>query len=181
MAGDGRQEEVSGKEASVTKEILLNTGEVVLVDDEDYPLLSRCSWQRAGSYGYAVTTMQGVEGKNHTVYMHKLIVGGFWMADHKDGNVLDCRKQNLRSATRQENNFNMKKMKLRKGKPTSSKYKGVFFDKNMQRFRAGINKDRKRYDLGAFDLEDDAGRAYNKMAIELFGEFAWLNTVPELA
>lgn len=158
-------------------EIQLKGGEIALVDDEDYPLLSRYKWQRAGAAGYVVTTMQTITGKNHTIYMHKLIMGGFWMVDHKDGNVLDCRKQNIRRATRQENNFNTRKVPLRKGKPTTSKYKGVYFDKNAGIWRAQIVKSKKNYPLGSFRNEDDAGRAYNKKAVELFGEFAWLNPV----
>ena len=101
----------------MVKELPLKGGEVAMVDDEDYPLLSRHKWQRAGSGGYAVTTMQTLTGKNHTIYLHKLIMGGFTVLDHINRDALDCREENLRRATKHENNFNKGKMKGRNGKP----------------------------------------------------------------
>lgn len=158
-------------------EIVLSTGDIVLIDDEDYPLLSRHSWQRAGSFGYVSTELHGSANRYHTLYMHRLVMGGHVMVDHKDGNVLDCRKQNLRQATFSQNGANCRKMQLRKGKPTSSKYKGVFFDNRLGKFRAGVTKHKKRYDCGAYSNEDDAARAYNAKAFELHGEYARLNEI----
>jgi len=57
------------------------------------------------------------------------------------------------------------------------KFKGVCWDKSKQKWAASIEYKRKRYYLGRFDLEVEAARAYNKKALELFGESCYLNNV----
>ena len=69
----------------------------------------------------------------------------------------------------------MMNMTIRTG--TSSQYKGVAFHKRRSRWCADIKFDRKNLYLGHFDTEEDAARAYNTKAIELFGELAHLNPV----
>ena len=153
---------------------------IALVDDEDYPVVSRHKWYILWSKKrpYAFTRLYNEDKKNgKTFLMHHLILGTSAQTDHKNTNSLDNQKGNLRPSTHSQNGGNMRKMPLRNGKPTSSKYKGVFFDRGSGMFRAQIVKDRKRYGLGAFAHEDDAGRAYNAKAAELYGEFALLNKI----
>ncbi|MFX0181968.1 MAG: AP2 domain-containing protein [Candidatus Hodarchaeota archaeon] len=59
----------------------------------------------------------------------------------------------------------------------SSKYKGVYWSKSKKKWQAYIKKNNKRYHIGTFTEEDEAGLAYNRKALELFGEFACLNKV----
>lgn len=166
----------------MTKAVFLNTGEPVLVDDEDYPVVSRYSWRRSSFKGYPMTTFKMTDDTEQTVYLHKLVMGMgcFGVCHHVNENVDDARKENLRRATYRENNIAKAKAPRKNGKPTSSKYKGVFFDKAIGKYRAGVMKDGKKHDLGSFDCEDAAGLAYNVKARELHGEFAWQNPVPEL-
>lgn len=84
---------------------------------------------------------------------------------------------NVRKASRKENSFNRKKNTHYKGRPTSSKFKGVCFFKATGKWRALIMKGGKSIFLGSFNNEIDAARAYNKAAIEQHGEFAGLNDV----
>lgn len=86
-----------------------------------------------------------------------------------DGNY--C-KENCRWVTRSVNSQNQRKQK---GK--SSNYRGVRKEKN--RWEVGIMKNGKRYYLGRFVLEKEAAEAYNKKAIELYGENAYLNKFDE--
>ena len=72
---------------------LSNTGAIAIVDDEDYPILSRLTWYISDS-GYAVTDTPVKHLK-----MHKLIIGPIkskTVIDHINRNKLDNRKSNLR-------------------------------------------------------------------------------------
>jgi hypothetical protein len=92
--------------------------------------------------------------------------------DHINGNGLDNRRCNLRLATRSQNHANRFK------KPgTTSRFKGVRFERN--RWHAQIRVQYKKTYLGSFRDEIDAALAYNAAALEAFGEFARINTIPE--
>ena len=56
-----------------------------------------------------------------------------------------------------------------------NKYRGV--TKTYNQFAAAIQKDKKEYYLGVYSTEDDAARAYNMKAKELFGDQAKLNPI----
>jgi len=81
-------------------------------------------------------------------------------------------KANCRWVTPQQSSWNTGKRRN-----CSSIYKGVSFNKRVGKYTSIIMKDGKSNHLGYFDKEDDAGRAYNKMALKLFGEYAWLNDI----
>jgi HNH endonuclease/AP2 domain len=93
--------------------------------------------------------------------------------DHKDRNRLNNQRDNLRSATRQEQVQNTTKRKN-----TASKYKGVSWWKNKWKARIVING--KSIHLGYFDNEEDAARAYDRAAKRAFGEFMVLNFPEEI-
>lgn len=145
------------------KTIPLTQGKVAMVDDEDYPVVSRFAWQYAGN-GYAITGSLGPK-----IYLHRLVYGrknGKTEIDHINGDRLDNRKQNLRLATRAENSYNLPKRAA-----VSSRYKGVSWCKSRKKWKATI----QRTALGRFITEEDAARAYDRAAVEKFGEFARLN------
>ena len=90
--------------------------------------------------------------------------------DHINQNKLDNRKSNLRLCSHSQNGINKYKQSN-----NSSGFKGVCFNKRRQKFMAFINKDKKRTYIGYFETAEEAGKAYDKKAKELFGEFACLN------
>jgi hypothetical protein len=156
-------------------EVCLLRGETALVDDEDMPLVSRYRWH-LHSAGYAVATT-GSHRMRKNIWMHRLVLAASCHVDHIDHNRLNNQKRNLRVASVSQNGGNRLTNRERK----TSKFKGVYWHKPDQRWRAtvqakcgGVN--RQIY-IGQFSDETEAARAYNRKAIELFGEFAKLNPV----
>lgn len=86
--------------------------------------------------------------------------------DHRDGDGLNNKWDNLREATKAQNGANA-------GAKSNNKAgrKGVSLDKATGRFRATIQVERKWMWLGYFATVDDAAEAYNKASLELHGEF----------
>jgi len=155
----------------MVREIPMPCGKVVLVDDEDYPVLSRFSWYLNGKRRkYAVARY----GRKGSVFLHSVVMGGK-MADHIDNDPLNCQKSNLRHCRTQQNNCNVPKYHWKCG-PVTSRYKGVCRTKG-GKWAAKITHNRTAHDLGLYLCEVEAAAAYNAKAVELFGDFAWLNDV----
>jgi len=148
------------------KEIKLTKGKVALVDDEDFEFLSNHSWYFA-EQGYACSRIN-----YKLVYMHRYIMNAKdnEEIDHRDGNGLNNQRSNLRKCNSTQNKANQRKKPI-----YTSKLKGVYWDKSRNKWNVIVTKNRKRYWLGRYDDEEEAGRAYDKKAKELFGEFACLN------
>ena len=150
------------------------SGETAFVDDEDVHKVSSYRWH-LHSEGYAVAT-KGDHSHRENIWMH-VLVSGITKPDHRNGNKLDNRKSNLRAAT---DSFNMANQKIR-STPKTSIFKGVCWDKRLSKWRALIKSKptgmRSQKELGRFADEIEAAKAYNRAAIELFGEFARLNPV----
>lgn len=85
--------------------------------------------------------------------------------DHKNGGTRDNRRENLRYATQGQNVQNSP------GR-ASGLPKGVKVARD-GRYEARIIYNYKYKHLGTFDTIIDAIRAYNKSAVELFGEHAY--------
>jgi hypothetical protein len=150
------------------KKIPLTQGQVAIVDDSDYELLSQHKWyaHKSGKTFYAERFFQ-----KKTYSMHRIImkVPSEKEVDHKNGNGLDNRKDNLRLCTRAENCRN------KRSTNKSSRYLGVSWNAKDKRFRAQTEKDGIRYYLGQFMNEEDAAKTYDAKVNELFGSFARLN------
>lgn len=139
----------------------------ILVDDEDFDELSKRKWA-VEKNGYARAKINGKR-----VSMHRLVLDlspKDPYVDHIDGNKVNNCKSNLRLVTPQQNQFNQRK---REG--CLSKYKGV--TRSANKWMASIMINGKSINLGYYEKEDDAARAYNVKASEIFGEFAKLNDV----
>lgn len=150
----------------------LNRGFETVFDDEDWPILKDYEWyvQERGKNVY----VRARDIFGDTVYMHRLVLGihGELEVDHKNGDTLDNRRSNLRIATVSQNRMNRKKFEGY----YSSPYKGVSFKRG--KWRAQITLDKKVIHIGTFETELEAAKAYNDKALELHGEFAKLNDLP---
>jgi hypothetical protein len=94
------------------------------------------------------------------------------MTDHRDGNKLNNCRYNLRECNTSQNAANKKKLD-----GATSKYKGVSWNKRAGKWEVSIIARGAKYYLGKYDNEIDAAKAYDKKAIELFGEFARPNFI----
>lgn len=153
------------------KEIQLTQGQIALVDDEDFEYLSAFKWfanKHRNTY-YAGRQSSRINGLQRTQLMHCIIMNHKGI-DHIDCNGLNNQKNNLRICTNSQNAMNRIPIK-----GTSSKYKGVSFHNRDKKWYSYIKKNQKLINLGTFINEVDAAKAYDKKAIELFGEFAHLN------
>jgi hypothetical protein len=174
------------------KEIICKNGEIALCDDEDYPLLSRFIWYMGSelkSGGYPCCFIYGQHNTRKQIFMHQLVMPSAVFVDHEDRNKMNNQKENLRPATWQENQWNKGKARsCRFGKPTSQ-YKGVSFRplRGKDRWLAMIKhvelgkhkSTGKMIYIGYYDTEIEAAKAYNEKVLELRGEWAWVNPLPQ--
>jgi hypothetical protein len=101
---------------------------------------------------------------------------GLYQVDHVNGTGDPLE---LRLATPGENLANSKKTQCYGGKKCSSIYKGVGWNKKDFKWHAKIMFQGKKIFLGCFVNEIEAAKAYNKAALEYFGEFARINQLEE--
>jgi hypothetical protein len=147
----------------------LSRGLVAQVDDKDLPLVEGLKWHALRSGGHA-GYYAGSHGPDGYVYMHRVILGpGGPHVDHINGDGLDNRRSNLRHATPSQNGANSGP---RRG---TSRFKGVGFDRARGKWKAAIKINRVHNNLGRFDNEEDAARAYDAAAVVAWGEYAYLN------
>lgn len=146
----------------------LTRGMVAKIDAEDALLVSRYAWSANETMeGRFYAQAKDEQGKN--VYLHRLILNApsDLLADHRNHDTLDCRRFNLRLATTVQNTANCNRKRSHSG------FRGVTLRKT--RFQAKIMRSGKFYHLGYFATGEEAAVAYDKAAIEHFGEFAVLN------
>ena len=160
----------------------LSQGKVAHIDPEDWPLVSRFKWHahEDRSSGvprfYAHTNVPRTATRPRTkLQLHRLVMNAApgVKIDHHSGDGLDCRKQNLRPSTDSQNQGN-------RGSYTgTSGYKGVSWNAEKGRWRAGIYHVGRTRFLGYFGAEDEAAEAYNREAVAIHGQFARLNVVQQ--
>jgi hypothetical protein len=121
-----------------TTEIQLTQGKTAIIDTNAYPLVAAYRWhaqQYRKDLWYAASRLCGL--------MHNLIRPGLrGRLDHKDGNGLNNRRQNLRPASKSQNRFNSRKQE------GSSQFRGVSWHKSTHRWRAYIHVDGRHIHLG---------------------------------
>jgi hypothetical protein len=150
----------------------LTQGKWAKIDLADLPMVMFNCWLR-DRLGYAYR----VGPRKQKILMHRVIMGlppgRVPEVDHKNGNPLDNRRSNLRIATRSQQGANQRTSRRLYG------LKGVHWDKEARKWKVEIRINGKLRNLGRFALGDEveAARAYDRAAVEAWGEFALINGV----
>ena len=170
------------------KVIHLTRGKISLIDNEDYEKVNQYKWYASPAPGdtfYAKRkiwipnnghlTKQGKYIKNgqyKSISLHRFIINAPYNkeVDHIDGDGLNNRRNNLRLCNHMEN---MRNVPVRK--TSKSGLKGVTWCKQTNKWRVVIQDNKKYIHVGRFIEIEDAIKAYNNKAKELFGEFAYQN------
>jgi hypothetical protein len=157
-------------------------GQIVQVDNEDYEYIVNCYDIKINSHGYPYCSpKKKFKHKRMGLFsmtLHKILMnpeetGRKINVDHIDGNKLNNQKSNLRLCSHMEN------MRNRNGETDgTSQYKGITWNKKLQKWKVRINVNDESIYLGIFKNEICAANCYNHYAKLYHGEFAQLNNAP---
>jgi hypothetical protein len=156
-------------------------GKVAIIDDEDYDRVSKYTW-RTNKSGYVYTRVMR-NSVTKTFLLHRFVMGcedKSKVVDHKDHNLLNNQKDNLRICTPKESSKNVRK-RNQDLYPCSSQYLGVSYKpvasngkKINKPWRMTIILDDRKIDRH-YHTEIEAALAHDEFARVHHGEFAVLN------
>jgi HNH endonuclease len=166
----------------MTRYIPLTKGSRCAVSEEDYAHLtsfgSWCTQVKDNGARYAVRTInykhESGRWTTRQLKMHDVIavrafgdVHDGMLVDHINHDTLDNTRENLRLATRAQNQANR-----RKNAVSASRFKGVSWDALKQKWRVRPTVNGKKTDFGYFTDEQQAAEVYARFIKEACGEFA---------
>lgn len=162
------------------KYLELKNGRRVIVDDEDYPFVSRLALTEA-TKGNIVAHFEHSK-KAFSIPVSSLLMKplGIQQVIHINKDKYDLRKENLKLASMSQLNHGIRINYKHKNK--TSKYRGVSFKTYNKKTGAGKWKAQMmcngvRWNGGMFITELEAAIAYDKKARELYGEYAYQNEI----
>jgi hypothetical protein len=155
------------------KNLILARGDMAILDDEDFDRLHEFKWySKCNSSGivYAQASVC-IYPEWKKLFLHREVMNvedsRVWI-DHIDRNGLNCQKSNLRLCNASQNGANSSKRSN-----NTSGFKGVYWHHGS--WYAAIRVNYKKIYVCGLASAEDAARAYDKMAVEHFGNFANLN------
>lgn len=134
------------------------SGTRFLIDDTDLELVSKYRWW-VGKDLYPCTKING-----RPIRLHQLLLGALpkgKVVDHINRNRLDNRRDNLRIVGYRKNVINAGMRSNNR-----SGHKGVFFDRQTQKWRVQITVRGVIHSVGRFELLSDAVNARQKAETE---------------
>ncbi len=151
---------------------------VLLFDDEDKWIIDNYSIYYNKKTGYFLCYSK-TDKKSPPIYLHRLIgkVPKGKVGDHIEGDLLDFRRKSIQAISPADNARKQKKTEIYNGNPTSSEYKGVNWNRKLQKWYAYIRVNGVLLNLGNYSDPKIAAATYNVYARLLFGKFVNLNKV----
>src|SRR5262249_55618305 len=159
--------------------IPLSQGQIAFVDDDDFAPVSQYHWcyrgERNSGQGYAIR--HDKDGKKYrTVYLHRAIMGPV-PPEHevifRNGDRLDCRRENLRVVSKQE----ARQHHQRARSNSKSGIKGISYNRRPRTWSVDIYRHGRARRVGTVLTLKDARDAYQA---ELRSENPDLHTAPEV-
>ena len=148
-------------------EVPLTRGMVAIVDAVDAEEILSYRWHAVPGKRTWYATRRGARPGPLTVRMHRMILPAEFV-DHVNGNGLDNRRSNLRSATGFQSAGNTH------AKSGRSAFKGVGWLQTGWAARCGDGHGTRQY-LGLFPTQEAAALAYDDAARRAYGSYARLN------
>lgn len=113
-----------------------------------------------------------INGRYKPYYIHDVL---FYMKYHwlpEEIDHVNHVKNDNRDVNLQPSNHNLQQVNMPKKSGTSSMYKGVSYapHKKINKWRAQLQHRGKHLSLGHYESEEQAARAYDKAAFDLWGE-----------
>ena len=167
--------------ANQFKWVKTTCGKNLEFDDLDYEVLRSRSVFFDAQRQTVMALWFSKEGKRTVAPVAKLLIEaeGKAIINFKDKNPLNLKRSNIELINQQKAQFKQKKQKTANGATPTSVYKGVSWSKFAKKWSAYIKKDYAKKHLGYFAIEEEAAKAYNEAAIEIFGkEYSELNVLP---
>lgn len=141
-----------------------NTNKEFKIDKEDFDRIKDRAW-RESPYGYIISS-----NKSDNIYLHRVIMDcpENLEVDHINHDKTDNRKNNLRTCSHQQNNYNKLMSKF-----NTSGHTGVQWDKRNNRWRSRISVNGKDIHLGLFKEYEDAVKAREEAEDKYYKEFRY--------
>lgn len=140
-----------------------------VLDDADAETFGEWTWKlKDGRYAVRYSGKGGTS-TFRTHRLHREILGlppkrtsaDGREGDHVDGDTLNNRRSNLRVVTHQENMENQ-----RPNRGTSSRYRGVHWNKERRKWHVQVEAAGERHYLGLFDTEQEAADAASDFRLQ---------------
>ena len=150
---------------------------MAIVDDSDFDWLNQWKWfaQAAcgGGFYAARQSSRDINGKQHLIWMHRLIVQAphGTKVDHRNQNKLDNQRKNLRVC----DSFGNAQNRVAPVTNTSG-FKGVSWHMRRKKWQASIRiPGQKQKYLGIFSAAKEAALVYDYWAKKFHRDFSCLN------
>ena len=154
------------------RELLLsNSAKRAILDEEDFIRACRWSWRVNAQQTGIIARVKGT-----MVTMGSFVLSTREEVDHRDRDIFNNMRSNLRECTKPQNVANRGLQSN-----NTSGYKGVHFNKQHGKWQAKLTRTvdgiQHTKHLGFFSIPELAALAYNRAAKQIHGDFASLNEV----